>query len=76
MNVTLRKIGNSDGVIIPKEMLEQLNVQTGDTLVLTADKDGLRLTRSTEDPEIFEKKMKIARERMKKYETAYRVLAQ
>ncbi len=45
MNVTLRKIGNSDGVIIPKEMLEQLNVQTGDTLVLTADKDGLRLTR-------------------------------
>jgi len=76
MNVTLRKIGNSDGVIIPKEMLEQLNVQTGDTLVLTADKDGLRLTRNTEDPEIFEKKMKIARERMKKYETAYRVLAQ
>ena len=76
MNVTLRKIGNSDGVIIPKEMLEQLNVQTGDTLVLTADKDGLRLTRSTEDPEIFETKMKIARERMKKYETAYRVLAQ
>ncbi|KAB2675168.1 AbrB/MazE/SpoVT family DNA-binding domain-containing protein [Brucella tritici] len=76
MNVTLRKIGNSDGVIIPKEMLEQLNVQTGDTLVLTADKDGLRLTRSTEDPEILEKKMKIARERMKKYETAYRVLAQ
>lgn len=76
MNVTLRKIGNSDGVIIPKEVLEQLNVQTGDTLVLTADKDGLRLTRRTEDPEVFEKKMKIARERMKKYETAYRVLAQ
>src|SRR5690606_33038879 len=71
MNVTLRKIGNSDGVIIPKEMLEQLKVQTGDTLVLTADKDGLRLTRSTEDPEVFEKKMRIARERMKKHDTAY-----
>ncbi|MFQ0814932.1 AbrB family transcriptional regulator [Brucella anthropi] len=76
MNVTLRKIGNSDGVILPKEVLEQLNVQTGDTLILTTDKDGLRLTKSTEAPEVFEQKMKIARERMKKYETAYRVLAQ
>ncbi|PQA71470.1 AbrB/MazE/SpoVT family DNA-binding domain-containing protein, partial [Brucella oryzae] len=45
MYLTLRKFGNSVGVIIPKEMREQLNVQTGDTLVLTADKDGLRLTR-------------------------------
>lgn len=76
MNVTLRKIGNSDGVILPKEVLERMNVQTGDTLVLTVDDDGLKLTRSTEDPEVFEKKMKIARERMKKYEAAYRVLAQ
>ena len=27
MNVTLRKIGNSEGVILPKEVLERLNLQ-------------------------------------------------
>ncbi len=75
MNVTLRKIGNSDGVILPKEVLERLNLHTGDTLVLTTDENGLKLTRSEDAPEVFEKKMQIARERMKKYETAYRVLA-
>ncbi|MFD1197678.1 AbrB/MazE/SpoVT family DNA-binding domain-containing protein [Brucella gallinifaecis] len=75
MNVTLRKIGNSEGVILPKEVLERLNLQAGDTLVLTADENSLRLTRNEDDPDVFEKKMKIARERMKKYETAYRVLA-
>ncbi|WP_105984861.1 MULTISPECIES: AbrB/MazE/SpoVT family DNA-binding domain-containing protein [unclassified Brucella] len=76
MNITLRKIGNSYGVIIPKEVLERLNLQTGDTLTLTTDENGLRLARGTEDAEVLEKKMQIARERMKKYETAYRVLAQ
>ncbi|CAB4326805.1 AbrB/MazE/SpoVT family DNA-binding domain-containing protein [Brucella sp. 6810] len=76
MNITLRKIGNSYGVIIPKEVLERLNLQTGDTLTLTTDENGLRLARSTEDAEVLEKKMQIARERMKKYETAYRILAQ
>lgn len=75
MNVTLRKIGNSEGVILPKEVLERLNLRAGDTLVLTTDENGLKLTRSEDAPDVFEKKMQIARERMKKYETAYRVLA-
>ncbi|MBJ6132051.1 AbrB/MazE/SpoVT family DNA-binding domain-containing protein [Ochrobactrum sp. Q0168] len=75
MNVTLRKIGNSEGVILPKEVLERLNLRAGDTLVLIEDENGLKLTRSADDPDVFEKKMQIARERMKKYETAYRVLA-
>lgn len=75
MNVTLRKIGNSEGVILPKEVLERLNLQAGDTLVLIEDKDGVKLRRSVDAPDVFEKKMQIARERMKKYETAYRVLA-
>ncbi|BCH26048.1 hypothetical protein MesoLjLc_59680 [Mesorhizobium sp. L-8-10] len=75
MNVTIRKIGNSEGVILPKELLERHNLSTGDTLVLIEDGDELRLRRSADDPEEFERKMKIARERMKKYEVAYRVLA-
>ncbi|MBA8821247.1 MULTISPECIES: AbrB/MazE/SpoVT family DNA-binding domain-containing protein [unclassified Ochrobactrum] len=75
MNVTLRKIGNSEGVILPKEVLDRLNLRAGDTLVLIEDENGLKLTRSADDPDVFEKKMQVARERMKKYETAYRVLA-
>lgn len=75
MNVILRKIGNSEGVILPKEVLDRLNLRAGDTLVLIEDENGLKLTRSADDPDVFEKKMQIARERMKKYETAYRVLA-
>jgi putative addiction module antidote len=75
MNVTIRKIGNSEGVILPKELLERHSLRAGDTLVLIEDGDELRLRRSADDPEEFERKMKIARERMKKYEVAYRVLA-
>lgn len=75
MNVTVRRIGNSEGVILPKDVLERNNLKAGDQLVLVEDGDGLRLRRLEDDPEEFEKKMKIARERMKKYETAYRVLA-
>jgi putative addiction module antidote len=75
MNVTLRKIGNSEGFILPKEVLERHNLRAGDTLVLVEDGEELKLRRSADDPEEFERKMKIARERMKKYEKAYRALA-
>jgi putative addiction module antidote len=75
MNVTVRKIGNSEGVILPKEVLERHNLRAGDTLVLTEDGNELRLSPAQDDPEEFERKMKIARDRMKKYEVAYRALA-
>jgi len=75
VNVTVRKIGNSEGIILPKEVLERHNLRAGDTLVLTEDGNELRLSPAQDDPEEFERKMKIARERMKKYEVAYRALA-
>lgn len=75
MNITVRKIGNSEGVILPKDVLERNHLKAGDQLVLIEEGDGLKLRRLQDDPEEFENKMKIARERMKKYETAYRVLA-
>jgi putative addiction module antidote len=75
MNVTLRKIGNSEGVILPKELLERHNLRAGDSLVLIEDGEELKLRRTSEDPAEFERKMQIARERMKKYEKAYRALA-
>src|SRR5262245_24435957 len=61
MNVTLRKIGNSEGVILPKEVLDRHNLRAGDTLVLIEEGEELKLRRSSDDPEEFERKMKIAR---------------
>ncbi len=75
MNVTVRKIGNSEGVILPKEVLERHNLRAGDKLVLTEEGNELRLRRVEDDAEEFERKMNTARERMKKYEVAYRALA-
>lgn len=75
MNVTVRKIGNSEGIILPKEVLDRLNLRAGDSLVLVQEGNELRLRRTEDSAEEFERKMKIARERMKKYEVAYRALA-
>lgn len=75
MNTTIRKIGNSEGVIIPRELLDRLNLRAGDSIVIVQEGEELRLRRTEDTAEEFERKMKIARERMKKYEVAYRALA-
>lgn len=38
------QIGNSVGIVLPKEILAQLRVDKGDTLYITEAPDGLRLT--------------------------------
>lgn len=74
MQVTVRKIGNSEGIIIPKELLDSAGLKAGDRLELVRDGDTIRLTpdKATLD---FARKMEIARARMKKYEVALRELA-
>lgn len=73
MNVTLRKIGNSEGVILPKELLNRLNLQAGDTLELIETKDGLSLTPVDDS---FEHQMEAARKVMDKYKVALQKLAE
>lgn len=69
----LTKVGNSTGVILPKEALTQMNVEAGDTIFLTRAADGgYRLT--PYDAE-FERQMQSARKIMKKYRAALRELA-
>jgi putative addiction module antidote len=65
-------IGNSLGVVLPKEALAHLDLSKGDTLYLTQTADGYRLTPYS--PE-FEKQMKTARAVMKKRRAALRELA-
>ena len=68
----ITKIGNSMGVILPKEVLEQMNLKKGDTIHLTKAPDGYRVT--TGDPD-FDRQMEIAEGIMKKYHNALRELA-
>ncbi len=40
----IRKIGNSLGLVLPKEVLARLKVEEGDTVYLTDTQDGYRIT--------------------------------
>lgn len=75
MNTVIRKIGNSEGIIIPKDILEGLGLKAGDDVVLLNEGRELRIRPIEDSREEFERKMKVARERMKKYEVALRELA-
>ncbi|MBL8363488.1 MAG: AbrB/MazE/SpoVT family DNA-binding domain-containing protein [Rubrivivax sp.] len=68
----LTQIGNSVGVILPKEVLAQLKVGKGDTLYLTASPEGMRLT--PHDP-AFSDQMQAAREIMKRRRAVLHELA-
>jgi putative addiction module antidote len=74
MNTPLKitKIGNSAGVILPKELLAQLRVGPGDMLYVTEAPDGVRLTAN--DPD-FGDKMTLAEQIMREDRDILRVLA-
>jgi putative addiction module antidote len=74
MNIPLKvvKIGNSSGVILPKEVLAHLRVAQGDTLSLSRTPDGITLRSSDEE---FDEQMKIARDVMRRRRAALRELA-
>jgi putative addiction module antidote len=67
--VKLRKIGNSLGVILPKEVTDELRLSEGDTLRVVTDPDGARLT--SFDPE-FAAAMKAFERTRGKYRKALR----
>ena len=68
----LTAIGNSVGVILPKEMLAELGVGKGDTVYVTQVPDGVVL--SPRDP-AFEAQLEVARAIMKKRRAVLRELA-
>lgn len=74
MNATLKitKIGNSAGVILPKELLAHLNANVGETLSVVTTPTGIEL--SSAEPH-FEAQMAVAREVMARRRQALRELA-
>jgi putative addiction module antidote len=74
MNTTLKitKIGNSAGIILPKDLLSHLQSELGDELTVTTTPRGIELSVPEDD---FEEQMRVAREIMRKRRRALAELA-
>lgn len=72
LKVKITAIGNSMGIVLPKEALNKLNAEKGDTLYLVDSPEGYKLTPYQQD---FESQMKAAEKIMKKYRNALHELA-
>lgn len=75
MNKALKitKVGNSAGVVLPKDLLARLRVGVGDSVFVSEDPSGFRLTASNPD---FERKMELAEQIMREDREILRALAQ
>ncbi len=68
----LTQIGNSVGVILPKEVLARMKVEKGDTVFMTEAANGITLT--PYDPEL-EEQLKVGREFMREFRDTFHQLA-
>ena len=68
----IRKIGNSLGVVLPKDVLEQLKVKEGDTLDVVPTSSGVTL--SVSDDEV-DRLMQLAERIMDENREVLRALA-
>ncbi len=73
MKLKITAIGNSAGVILPKELLARLRVGKGDELYALETPDGIRLTAF--DPTLAEQ-MEVAEQVMRERRTLLNKLAQ
>lgn len=73
MKLKITAIGNSAGVVLPKELLARLRVEKGDDVYVIETPDGIRLT--AYDPTLAEQ-MRVAEQVMRKRRTLLHKLAQ
>lgn len=71
--VKITTVGNSAGIVLPKEVLSHLNVEKGDTLYVTRTPYGIQLTPYEEE---FAQQMEVARKVMRENREALRKLAE
>jgi putative addiction module antidote len=73
VELKLRKVGNSVGLVLPREALARLNVEEGDAVYLTETSDGgFRVTANNPG---FAEKMKVAERLSRRYRHALKELA-
>lgn len=73
MKLKITTVGNSAGVVLPKELLARLRLNKGDTLYVTELPDGIRL--APYDPE-FAAQMQVAERVMREDRDLLRKLAE
>ena len=71
-SLKLTQIGNSVGLILPKEVLARLKLEKGDTVFLTDAPGGVTITPN--DPS-FEEQLELGREFMRDYRDTFNALA-
>ncbi len=72
LELKLRKVGNSVGLVLPKQALAHLKAGEGDTVCLTEGADGSM--RMTANPEVS-KQMEVVKSLMHRYRNTLRELA-
>ncbi len=65
-------VGNSTGVVLPKDILEKMKVSKGDSLYLVEEQDGYKITPYNKE---FIEQMDMAEEIMREDRDALKVLA-
>jgi putative addiction module antidote len=73
MQLEIKKIGNSTGIILPKELLGQLDLKQGDQVTVSLTPDGGLILRHAD--ETFDKGLDIARKAMRTYRNTLKELA-
>jgi putative addiction module antidote len=73
MKLELKRIGNSTGLILPKELLARLGLEQGDAVFVTEDTE--RSFNVSPYDAHHEKVMTIARQVMKDYQNTFKALA-
>lgn len=73
MKLKITTVGNSAGVILPRELLTRLRMEKGDTLYAAELPDGIKLT--SFDPELAEQ-MDVAERVMRKRRALLHKLAE
>lgn len=72
MQLKLTKIGNSVGVVLPREVRDRMKLEAGDAVYLTETPEGYNI--SPYDDE-FARQMEVARKVMKDYRQVLHELA-
>ncbi len=72
-SVKITTVGNSAGIVLPKEILSHMHVKKGDSLYIIQTRDGIHLVPYDEE---FAAQMEAAREVMRENRDVLRKLAE
>ena len=71
--VKITTVGNSSGIVIPKELMSRLHVEKGDTLYITDTSTGFELSPYDQ---LFAEEMEAGRKVMRKHRDVLKKLAE